>query len=133
MSEDNPPLAKKSNTQATLKSKAEAITLKNKGWTQQRIADHFGVSQAAVSKWLKDKEKIVAAAATNSSAHRIRVSQYEELNNAVVAHIDARVKATDGRPRGLSWAIIQRYARQKATELAEGGATQYEGFGASNS
>ena len=56
MSEDNPPIAKKSNIQATLKSKAEAITLKNKGWTQQRIADHFGVS-AAVSKWLKDKDK----------------------------------------------------------------------------
>ena len=37
----------------------------------------------------------MAAAATNSSAHRIRVSQYEELNNAVVAHIDARVKATE--------------------------------------
>ena len=49
-----------------------------------------------------------------------------------MAYVDARTKATDGRPRGLSWALIQRFAKQKATALAAAGKDQYARFTASN-
>ena len=34
-----------------------AWELREKGWTQQRISDALGVTQGAVSQWLKKAEK----------------------------------------------------------------------------
>ena len=31
--------------------------LKNKGWKQNEAAEHFGVSQANISRWLKDEHR----------------------------------------------------------------------------
>lgn len=77
MGEDSrPPPTKKSSAQPTLEDKAEAIKLRNKGWSQQRIAEKYGVNQCSVSRWLKDPTKHQVAAATNGSAHRVRASQY---------------------------------------------------------
>ena len=40
-----------------IKLTPEAVTLRNQGWTQQRIAEHFGAARNTVSQYLRDRDR----------------------------------------------------------------------------
>ena len=111
--------------QTTLEDKVKAFELLERGWNQQQVADKLNTSQGTISRWVKNSAAIKHGAAANAGGHRLTTTRFSELNEAVVAYVDARTKATDGRPRGLSWALIQRFAKQA-------GKDQYARFSASN-
>jgi predicted transcriptional regulator len=127
------PSAKKAKgQQLTVEQRLQVFQLREQHMSQEKIAAQFGVTQAAISKILKmDRNKLRHAAAANRARHRIRQTQYSEVNDAVLDFIKARTRATDGRPRALSWILIQRHATDKAKELLAAGNTKYEGFTAS--
>lgn len=73
--------------------------LKNKGWKQNEAAEHFGVSQANISRWLKDE-------------HRPSVEQIMKVARALGVSIDSLLQAPGKlRESGRPYDIDPNFAR----------------------
>jgi len=87
MSAETIPAAKKAKGQLTVQQRIEVFELRDQHWSHRRIAAHFGVSQAAISKILRynTKEKLQRAIAANSNAKRTRAVPFPQAEEAVLA------------------------------------------------
>ncbi|CAG8680966.1 14297_t:CDS:1 [Gigaspora rosea] len=117
---------KKTNTRKSLTGaqKTEICRLKQKGVSQVRLAEQFGVAEATISGIVREKDKWLILDLNSNNAHtkRQRTGKFSLLEEALALWI-SRANAALQTVTGI---IIQR----KATQLAEG--LEVTGFNASD-
>ncbi|CAG8548379.1 16767_t:CDS:1, partial [Dentiscutata heterogama] len=117
---------KKTDTRKSLTGiqKAEICHLKQKGVSQIRLAEQFGVAEATISGIIHKKEKWLALDLNSNNAHskRQRARKYPLVEEALALWISRANTAL----QTITGAIVNR----KATQLAEG--LEVTGFNASD-
>lgn len=108
--------------------KLEAVDALDRGEKAKDISAALGVSQAAISKWRKTRDKLEAAP---KGLKKIRGERFPLVNAAVLQYLENHQMNASGK--SPTWHEICAFARETAKRLVEEGRPGYATFRASGS
>ena len=115
----------KLQTELSLQQKSEVLLRKQKGESQRKLAEPYGVSKTTVANIKKNEHSIINSAESNCSPNRkwkMRKTENEEVNNIMLEFfIKCRVQNIP---------VTSPMLQAKAAEIAS--SSQIEKFSASN-